>query len=251
MNLIYGVDVLMMNIRQLCFFKLAKEVGKPWMWWDYVDQFGDKCKMSDKLYTADCAKEVFLSSWQAENLTLSSQAWDACIVNSSEASGPNSTTTTHAMLEEDMLAQAGTVDEPSVTILPTVRINGEQYRGNMDKAGDMLAQAGTVDEPSVTILPTVRINGEQYRGSMDKAGTVDEPSVTILPTVRINGEQYRGNMDKAGVMRAICSAFTLGQEPALCLEKWVSEDECDAAVNGVGIKACQVPFNGVKIEHGT
>ena len=56
------------------------------------------------------------------------------------------------------------------------------------------------------------------------------------PQVRINGRQYRGSLDVGGVMRAICSGFPAGQEPAVCNQGWVSEDEC--APGGVGYLAC-------------
>ncbi len=39
-------------------------------------------------------------------------------------------------------------------------------------------------------------------------------------------------------MRAICAGFPQGQEPEVCNEKWVSENECE--VDGVGYKQCRV-----------
>jgi hypothetical protein len=63
-----------------------------------------------------------------------------------------------------------------------------------------------------------------------------EGAVAILPTIRINGKQYRGNLEAGSVLRAVCAAFPSGAEPPVCLERWVSEDEC--AEGGVGWLAC-------------
>ena len=50
--------MLQENLRQLCVFQLAKDGGKPWMWWDYVTKFGDECTMVGKTYDEDCAEKV-------------------------------------------------------------------------------------------------------------------------------------------------------------------------------------------------
>jgi hypothetical protein len=34
-----GKDVVVQNLRQACFFKVANESGRPWQWWDYVTDF--------------------------------------------------------------------------------------------------------------------------------------------------------------------------------------------------------------------
>lgn len=39
-------------------------------------------------------------------------------------------------------------------------------------------------------------------------------------------------------MRALCAAFPVDAEPAVCNEKWVSENECE--VGGAGYVACRV-----------
>ena len=47
-----------MNVRQLCFFRVAKASGQPWLWWDYTNAFGDSCSMATNNFTADCAQKV-------------------------------------------------------------------------------------------------------------------------------------------------------------------------------------------------
>lgn len=53
---------------------------------------------------------------------------------------------------------------------------------------------------------------------------------------RISGKQYRGNLEAGSVLRALCAAFPAGSEPAVCVEAWVSEDEC--VEGGDGWRAC-------------
>lgn len=56
-----GKDVVMQNLRQVCFYKVANESGKPWLWWDYVSDFSIRCPMKEKKYTKECADQVIMS----------------------------------------------------------------------------------------------------------------------------------------------------------------------------------------------
>ncbi|KAK6126002.1 hypothetical protein DH2020_040310 [Rehmannia glutinosa] len=56
-----GKDVVVQNLRQACFFKVAKENGKPWQWWDYVTDFSIRCPMKEKKYTKECSDQVIRS----------------------------------------------------------------------------------------------------------------------------------------------------------------------------------------------
>ncbi|KAI7736500.1 hypothetical protein M8C21_000484 [Ambrosia artemisiifolia] len=53
-----GKDVVVQNLRQACFYKVANKTGKPWLWWDYVTDFSIRCLMKNKKYTKECADEV-------------------------------------------------------------------------------------------------------------------------------------------------------------------------------------------------
>lgn len=57
-------------------------------------------------------------------------------------------------------------------------------------------------------------------------GTKNSASVSVVPTILINGDVYRGVLKAPSVMRAICSGFVDGTEPAVCANEWVSGDEC-------------------------
>ncbi|KAL2899790.1 Vacuolar-sorting receptor 2 [Bienertia sinuspersici] len=56
-----GKDVVLQNLRQACFFNVAKDNGKPWLWWDYVSDFAIRCPMKQKKYTKECADQVIKS----------------------------------------------------------------------------------------------------------------------------------------------------------------------------------------------
>lgn len=62
------------NLRQLCVFQLAKDGGKPWMWWDYVTRFGDECTMVGKSYDEACAEKVRSCAFSGSRLTLISDS---------------------------------------------------------------------------------------------------------------------------------------------------------------------------------
>eukprot|EP00198_Chlamydomonas_reinhardtii_P011849 XP_001701186.1 vacuolar sorting receptor [Chlamydomonas reinhardtii] len=161
-----GRDVLAINMRQLCFHRLASAAGKAQLWWDYATRFAANCSMAAKTYTVDCAVGVFESLGGADLAPgqTGRAVWDAC-------AGFN---------ESAALAAAAT-------------------------------------NPAALKIPVLE--------------------------VRINGRQYRGSLDVGGVMRAICSGFPAGQEPAVCNQGWVSEDEC--APGGVGYLACMSGDGGV------
>lgn len=56
-----GKDVVIENLRQLCLFKVANESGMPWVWWDYVTEFGNRCSMKEQKFNKECADQVIQS----------------------------------------------------------------------------------------------------------------------------------------------------------------------------------------------
>ncbi|KAG2487035.1 hypothetical protein HYH03_014281 [Edaphochlamys debaryana] len=132
-----GKDVLLMNMRQLCFHRLAKAAGNGSLWWDYAVQFASNCTMASQNYTLDCAVKVF-NALGGPSLGGGRAAWDACA----------------SFNETDALARAAT--DPKALQIPVLEEELASQRGN-DSAGIA----------AVSILPTVRINGKQYRGSLD------------------------------------------------------------------------------------
>lgn len=65
-----GKDVVLQNLRQACLFKVTKENGKPWIWWDYVSDFAIRCPMKEKKYTKECAEQVIKSLGKLRNVNL-------------------------------------------------------------------------------------------------------------------------------------------------------------------------------------
>lgn len=59
-----------------------------------------------------------------------------------------------------------------------------------------------------------------------QTGNDSETTIAILPTVRVNNRQYRGVLEPPSVLRAICAGFPTGNEPSVCNEEWVSDNEC-------------------------
>lgn len=51
-----------MNVRSLCVSRVARDVGEPWLWWEYVDKMGEECKMKDRKFDTDCSEKVGFGS---------------------------------------------------------------------------------------------------------------------------------------------------------------------------------------------
>lgn len=49
---------MQMNVRSLCLSRVARDVGEPWLWWEYVDKMGDQCSMKDRKFDTDCSEKV-------------------------------------------------------------------------------------------------------------------------------------------------------------------------------------------------
>lgn len=50
-----------MNMRSLCFARVARERKAPWLWWDFADRLASDCRMAAGKFTADCAQKVRIS----------------------------------------------------------------------------------------------------------------------------------------------------------------------------------------------
>mmetsp|Transcript_27747 Transcript_27747/g.78514 ORF Transcript_27747/g.78514 Transcript_27747/m.78514 type:complete len:504 (+) Transcript_27747:1105-2616(+) len=132
-----GREVILENLRQLCVYKIANATGQSWRWWDYVTKFGEACKMSENKYDDNCAEQVFLSlggdSWPGNDEVKGGlQGLKDCI-------GDPSADMENPLLEHEKESQVGNDDMSEVSILPTIRINGGQYRGSLSKLHVMRA----------------------------------------------------------------------------------------------------------------
>ncbi|KAJ9694187.1 hypothetical protein PVL29_009931 [Vitis rotundifolia] len=139
-----GKDVVVQNLRQACFFKVANESGKPWLWWDYVTDFAIRCPMKDKKYTKECADQVILS------LGVDVKKIDQCI-------GDPEADVDNPVLKAEQDAQIGKGSRGDVTILPTLVINNRQYRGKLDKGAVLKAICAGFQE---TTEPTICLSDE-------------------------------------------------------------------------------------------
>jgi hypothetical protein len=139
-----GADVLLMNLRSLCARRTAeRRLSKGWLWWDYVDRLGLECPMKDGRYTPSCAESAFRATVggaaanEAETEALVKD-WHEC----SDVPDPAAKGKPHPLLDAELKAQIGDGDEgeggkgggaaTTVAILPTVRVNGKQYRGALE-----------------------------------------------------------------------------------------------------------------------
>ncbi|RDY06901.1 Vacuolar-sorting receptor 2 [Mucuna pruriens] len=143
-----GKDVVVQNLRQACFFKVANESGKPWQWWDYVTDFAIRCPMRENKYTEECS-DLVIKSLGADLKKIKDCVGD-----------------THADVENPVLkaeqdAQIGKGSRGDVTILPTLVINDRQYRGKLSRPAVLKALcAGFLEttEPSACLTPDMETN---------------------------------------------------------------------------------------------
>ncbi|KAI3993674.1 hypothetical protein MKX01_002687 [Papaver californicum] len=143
-----GKDVVMQNLRQVCLHKVANEVGKPWIWWEYVTDFAIRCPMKEQKYTKECADQVI------QSLGLDLKKIDECI-------GDPNADVENPTLKAEQDAQIGKGDRGDVTILPTFVINNRQYRGKLDKGAVLKAICSgfqETTEPSVCLSEDIQTN---------------------------------------------------------------------------------------------
>ncbi|KAI5057605.1 hypothetical protein GOP47_0027620 [Adiantum capillus-veneris] len=143
-----GKDVVMENLRQLCVYKVANASGKPWVWWDFVSDFHIRCPMKDKKYDQECAEEVMHS------LGLPKDEVEKCM-------GHPDADEDNPLLTSEQNAQVGQGPRGDVTILPTLIVNGRQYRGKLAKSAVLKAIcAGFKEstEPAVCLSHDMQTN---------------------------------------------------------------------------------------------
>lgn len=143
-----GKDVVMENLRQLCVYKVANLLNKPWVWWDYVTDFHIRCPMKEHKYNKECAENVI------ESLGVSVEKVRDCMGNPDEDSD-------NPLLKAEQDAQVGQGTRGDVTILPTLVINNRQYRGKLAKGAVLRAVcAGFKEstEPSVCLSEDLETN---------------------------------------------------------------------------------------------
>ncbi|KAF0918607.1 hypothetical protein E2562_025191 [Oryza meyeriana var. granulata] len=173
-----GKDVVIQNLRQVCVYKIAKENGKPWLWWDYVTDFAIRCPMKEKKYTKECADGVIKS------LGLDHKAIDKCI-------GDPDADKENPVLKAEQDSQIGKGSRGDVTILPTLVINNRQYRGKLDKGAVLKAICAgfrETTEPADCLSEDIQTNEclENNGGCwQDKAANISACKLQDLAVVKL------------------------------------------------------------------
>ncbi|KDP21863.1 hypothetical protein JCGZ_00650 [Jatropha curcas] len=143
-----GKDVVVQNLRQACFFKVANESGKPWLWWDYLTDFAIRCPMKEKRYNKECADQVI------QSLGGDLKKIDECI-------GDTEADVDNAVLKAEQDAQIGKGSRGDVTILPTLVVNNRQYRGKLDRGAVLKAICAgfrETSEPALCLTEDIETN---------------------------------------------------------------------------------------------
>ncbi|XP_047307238.1 vacuolar-sorting receptor 1-like isoform X1 [Impatiens glandulifera] len=237
-----GKDVVLQNLRQACFFKIANETGKPWLWWDYVTDFSIRCPMNEQKYTTECANEVIKS------LSMDVKEIEKCIGNP-DADEENS------VLMAEQEAQIGKGSRGDVTILPTLVINNRQYRGKLDKSAVLKAICSGFQE---TTEPALCLNDDietneclQNNGGcwQDKAANITACQDTvrgrvcecpIVQGVMFRGDGYTYCIDPCTIDNGGCWIETQeGKTYTACFNISSEGCACPLGFDGDGVHECE------------
>ncbi|XP_039037856.1 vacuolar-sorting receptor 1-like [Hibiscus syriacus] len=146
-----GKDMVIQNLRQACLFKVANESGKPWLWWDYVTEFANRCQSKDK-YTKECADKVIRSL-------------DIDLVKIDNYIGDTEADVENPVFEAERHAWIGKGFRGDITILPTLLINNIQYKGKLKKGAVLKAICAGFQETALQsfclneVLPDIQSTG--------------------------------------------------------------------------------------------
>ncbi|XP_024955950.1 vacuolar-sorting receptor 1-like isoform X2 [Citrus sinensis] len=241
-----GKDVVVQNLRQACFFKVANESRKPWLWWDYVTDFAIRCPMKEKKYTKECAEQVIKS------LGVDLKKVDEC-VGDPEADVDNQ------VLKTEQDAQIGKGSRGDVTILPTLVINNRQYRGKLDKGAVLKAICAgfqETTEPAICLSEDIETNEclENNGGCwQDKAANITACKDTfrgrvcecpIVRGVKFVGDGYthceasgasRCSINNGGCWKKIQD----GKSFSACVENSLHGCKCPPGFRGDGVNNCE------------
>ncbi|MBA0585813.1 hypothetical protein Gorai_016576, partial [Gossypium raimondii] len=241
-----GKDVVVQNLRQACFFKVANESRKPWLWWDYVTDFALRCPMKEKKYTKDCADKVI------QSLGVDLTKIDKCI-GDIEADEEN------PVLKAEQDAQIGKGSRGDVTILPTLVINNRQYRGKLDKGAVLKAICAgfqETTEPTICLSKDIETNEclENNGGCWeDKTANITACRDTFRGRVCecpiVNGVKFSGDgythCEASGALQCEfnnggCWRETQeGKTYSACLDDHSHGCKCPPGFKGDGVNGCE------------
>ncbi|KAG8377136.1 hypothetical protein BUALT_Bualt09G0137000 [Buddleja alternifolia] len=241
-----GKDVVVQNLRQACFFKVANESGKPWQWWDYVTDFSIRCPMKEKKYTKECADQVIKS------LGVDIKKIDECI-------GDTEADVDNPILKAEQESQIGKGSRGDVTILPTLVVNNRQYRGKLDKGAVLKAICAGFEEttePDICLSRDMQTNEclENNGGCwQDKAANITACRDTfrgrvcecpIVQGVKFSGDGYT-HCEASGALRCEinnggCWKGTKdGRTYSACIDDHTKGCKCPPGFKGDGVNSCE------------
>ncbi|CAN6236208.1 unnamed protein product [Urochloa humidicola] len=180
-----GKDVVVENLRQLCVHRAANATGRPWVWWDYVEDYHLRCSMKENKYSKTCAEGVVRS------LGLPMDMIEKCM-GDPEADAENE------VLKNEQIVQVGHGTRGDVTILPTLVINNVQYRGKLESTAVLKAIcAGFKEstEPHVCLTP-----GMETDECLDNNGGCWRDEKTNITACK---DTYRGRICQCPVVDGI------------------------------------------------
>eukprot|EP00878_Enallax_costatus_P034447 GHUV01038194.1.p1 GENE.GHUV01038194.1~~GHUV01038194.1.p1 ORF type:complete len:492 (+),score=107.81 GHUV01038194.1:754-2229(+) len=250
-----GADVLLMNVRSLCFARIARDIGEPGLWWEYADKIGNTCKISQKNYNPECAEKVFKEVVTNTRLAgdTGMKAWKDCL-----DFGKLDGTDPIKMLDEELAAQTGEDAESTIAIMPTVRVNKRQYRGALEAPSVLRAICAgypTGVEPSVCNEEWVSDN-ECKEGNDGYLACNSNLNSTLGRTKCVNTfNGYRCECGE-GFMKVVDKATSVDTcaEINECLVSsipWTKENcKCErcACINTVGSYNCTGPLTNMCVK---
>ncbi|KAJ0695985.1 putative PA domain, EGF-like calcium-binding, complement Clr-like EGF domain-containing protein [Helianthus annuus] len=240
-----GKDVVEQNLLQACFFKVANESGKPWLWWDYVTDFAIRCPMREEKYTKECAEDVIAS------LGVDVKKIQECV-------GDTGADAENQVLKAEQKAQIGKGSRGDVTILPTLIINNRQYRGKLDKGTVLKAICSGFEEttePVICLRDGIETNEclENNGGCwIDKATNITACRDTfrgrvcqcpIVQGVKFFGDGYK-HCEASGALRCglnnggCWKDSQQGRTYSACIDHHSKGCTCPPGFRGDGVKNC-------------
>lgn len=114
---ISGADVVRESLRRMCIWKhYGEEDGIGEVWWNYVEQFMDRCNNADFFMNEDCVKDCY------KHAKVDGKKIDQCMTDSGglEKGG-------NELLDEELDER----DKKGVVIMPTTFVNTAAMRGQL------------------------------------------------------------------------------------------------------------------------
>ncbi|KAI3474297.1 hypothetical protein Pfo_029085 [Paulownia fortunei] len=240
-----GKDVVVQNLRQSCFFKVANESGKPWQWWDYVTDFSNPLSNEREEMCYLLIYYCFCAGADIKKI-------DECI-------GDTEADVDNPILKAEQEAQIGKGLRGDVTILPTLVVNNRQYRGKLDKGAVLKAICSGFEEttePAICLARDMETNEclENSGGCwQDKAANITACRDTfrgrvcecpIVQGVKFIGDGYT-HCEASGALRCEinnggCWKGTKdGRTYSACIDDHTKGCKCPQGFKGDGVNSCE------------